>query len=558
MPSRHRAWSPSKLRSSKTMRNTPPFRVVVLSGPICSGKSSLSQLLQSKYSARVVKTRRLIQIAKPRTKNSRLALQRAGNALDRQHGPRWITNALSNVIEERKGTIPKGLYVVDSVRKREQIEAIRTAFGPAVYHIHLVAEDDELERRYESWGSSADAKGYKDASAEKTERRVRKLADIADIVVYTDRSSKESVLVRSVALLGLYARSSNPLVDVLVGGQYGSEGKGNIVAHIAPEYDLLVRVGGPNAGHKVYACPKPEVYYHLPSGTGRAGKARLLLGAGAVIHPKNLLKEIANSQVDAERLSIDPNAVIIEDCDLQQEADVLASIGSTGQGVGAASARKIMGRGIYGDSNGVRLARDVNELKPFIGDAQQIFEQCYTQGKKILLEGTQGTMLSIHHGEYPHVTSRDTSVSGCLADAGIAPSNVNRVVMVCRTYPIRVGGPSGPIERELTYDQISQRSGVAKEELRRNEKTTTTGRLRRFGEFDWWRFKRAVQLNGPTDIALTFVDYLGVDNRDAYRYEQLSEDTLRFIEEVERVSGRPVSLISTAFNWRNIIDRRSW
>lgn len=540
------------------MHNSLVFRVVVLSGQICSGKSSLSELLRSKYAAEEVKTRRLIQMAKPRTKDSRLALQRAGNALDKEIGPQWIRDALLRVVEEGAGDVPEGLYVVDSVRKREQIDAIRTAFGPAVYHVHLVAEEDELERRYENRGSSADLKSYKAARAEKTERGVPKLAAIADIVVHTDRSSEQSVLVRATSLLGLYARNSQPLVDVLVGGQYGSEGKGNIVAHIAPEYDLLVRVGGPNAGHKVYARPKPEVYYHLPSGTGRAGKAKLLLGAGAVIHPRKLLEEIADSQLDSERLSIDPNAMIIEDVDLQEEANVLSSIGSTAQGVGAASARKIMGRGTYGDVKGLRLARDVKELELYIRDAQQVLETCYTQGKKILLEGTQGTALSMHHGKYPHVTSRDTSVSGCLADAGIAPGNVNKIVMVCRTFPIRVEGPSGPIESELTYEQLSRRTGVSEEELRRNERTTTTNRLRRFGEFDWWQFKRAVQINGPTDIALTFVDYLELANREAYRYEQLSEDTLRFIEEVERVSGRPVSLISTAFNWRNVIDRRSW
>lgn len=80
-----------------------------------------------------------------------------------------------------------------------------------------------------------------------------------------------------------YPRSNAALVDVLIGGQYGSEGKGNIVGHISPEYDLLVRVGGPNAGHQVYAEPKPEKYYHLPSGTLRAPNAKLLLGPGAVI-----------------------------------------------------------------------------------------------------------------------------------------------------------------------------------------------------------------------------------------------------------------------------------
>ena len=82
------------------------------------------------------------------------------------------------------------------------------------------------------------------------------------------------------------------------------------------------------------------------------------------------------------------------------------------------------------------------------------------QGQRILLEGTQGTSLSLHHGPYPHVTTRDTTVSGCLADAGIAPSNVRRIIMVCRTYPIRVGGPSGPLAYEVDMQAIHERSGI--------------------------------------------------------------------------------------------------
>ena len=533
------------------------FRVVILSGPICSGKSSLAKLLQSKYEADCIKTRDLIVAAKPKAAKTRRGLQRAGNALDKSFGPQWIVNQLYRQIDDRGGATAEGLYVVDSVRKEEQISAIRDAYGPAVHHIHLDAEASELRSRYEQrYGDGADDYGV--VSRERTESGVRALEKIADIVVRTDRCTQESILVRAISLLGLYVRHSVPLVDVLVGGQFGSEGKGNIVAHVAPEYDLLVRVGGPNAGHKVFAEPGPEVYFHLPAGTGRATNARLLLGAGAVIYPKKLMEEIAKSQVEAERLSIDPQAMIIEDVDIEVERQALASIGSTTQGVGAASARKITGRGSYGVDMGLRLAKDVEELRPFIRESQDVLEGCYLRGQRILLEGTQGTGLSIHHGWYPHVTSRETSVSGCLADAGIAPTYVNRVVMVCRTFPIRVGGPSGPMGIELTYEDLSQRSGLKEEELLRIEKTTTTRRQRRLGEFDWWELKRAVQLNGPTDLALTFVDYLTKANRKAYRYEQLSEDTLRFVEEVERVSGRPVSLISTDFNWRNVIDRRNW
>jgi adenylosuccinate synthase len=275
------------------------------------------------------------------------------------------------------------------------------------------------------------------------------------------------------------------------------------------------------------------------------------------------LAEITEHDVSADRLSIHPQAMIIEETDRELETQMLASIGSTAQGVGAASARKIMGRGGKTDP-AVRLAKDVPELRPYVRDTQEILERAFAQGSSVLLEGTQGTTLSIHHGDYPHVTSRDTTVAGCLADAGIAVTRVRRVVMVCRTYPIRVADPiikgetSGPMASPVTYEELSERSGIDIEPLMKIETTTTTKRQRRVGNFDWEQLRRSTFLNGPTDIALTFVDYLDVNNQAAFRFEQLTPDTLRFVEEVERVTGVPVSLISTNFSWRNVIDRRAW
>ena len=111
---------------------------------------------------------------------------------------------------------------------------------------------------------------------------------------------------------------------------------------------------------------------------------------------------------------------------------------------------------------------------------------------------------------------------------------------------------------EVSYETLSERSGIPVDQLKTTEKTTTTNRQRRLAEFDWEQLRLSALLNGPTDIALTFVDYISVENRNAFRYEQLTTETLRFVEEVERVSGVPVNLISTNFHWRNVIDRRSW
>lgn len=463
-------------------------------------------------------------------------------------------------MESRKeGSTPTGLYVVDSVRISGQIHSIRKAYGADVHHIHLTARDDELQRRIEERGAPSDQHiSYEELKRNRTEKNIEKLAELADVVVSTDRCTSGAAVVRATALLNLYPRSSNALVDVIIGGQYGSEGKGNIVGHIAPEYDLLIRVGGPNAGHSVYAEPTPEKYYHLPSGTRRAPNANLLLGPGAVIYPPKLLKEIQEHEVSAERLSIDPQAMIISDDDITDEEKRFGNISSTAQGVGIASARKMLGRSDYKDGKSKHLAKDNDLLKPYIREAHEVVAKAFVNGHRIMLEGTQGTSLSLHHGEYPHVTTRDTTVSGCLSDAGIAPMDVRRIVLVCRTYPIRVGGPSGDMELEVSIEDIAERSGIPLKELEKTERTTTTDRPRRIAEFDWEQFKRSVQLNGPTDIALTFVDYFTIKNRVAYRFEQLDETTLQFIEEVERVSGRPVTLLSTAFDWRNVIDRRAW
>ena len=138
---------------------------------------------------------------------------------------------------------------------------------------------------------------------------------------------------------------------------------------------------------------------------------------------------------------------------------------------------------------------------------------------------------------------------------------MRKVIIVCRTYPIRVESPeketSGPL-RDISWEENARRSGYSAEKLRKAEKTTTTNRRRRVGEFEWSLLHRAALLNGATDIALTFTDYISRDNVNAKRFEQLTQETINFIQEVERVAGAPVSLISTGFNSRSIIDRRSW
>ena len=525
--------------------------IVVVSGPVAGGKSVLARSLADRFDGVRLSTRELLMTRLgPNEPPTRQALQRLGAELDTETGGRWIVDRLSRRIFDA----PQRLVVIDSARIAGQVEGLRQAFGREVRHVHVTASRETCAARYEERHARAEvqeALSYDDVLADPTEAKIEDLAPMADIAVDTDRDGPDDVVVRVAAQLGLLDREHAPCVDVVIGGGYGSEGKGNIAFHLAPEYDLLIRVGGPNAAHKVYLA-SGEIFTHfsLPSGT-QAGQAQLALGPGAVIYPPELLSEIPRCDVNTDRLWIDPHVMIIEDADKAAEQTLVGTIGSTASGTGNATARRIL-RG-----EDVRLARDVPELHPYIRPVHEVLERAYATRQRIMLEGTQGTGLSLHHGPYPFVTSRDTNVAGCLAEAGIAPARVRKVVLVVRTYPIRVGGESGPLTTELTWEAIERRSGLTG--LAAKELTSKTGRLRRVGEPEWDLLRRAAILNAPTDIALTFADYIDTRNGEAWRFEQLTDETIRFIDEVERVTGARVSLISIGFMPdRGIIDRRQW
>lgn len=527
-------------------------RIILISGPISSGKTTLSRGLADRFKMLPIKTRDLLveRLGEGRP-TQRKDLQAEGDRLDRRTSGQWVLEELNRRLRQ---TDEDATVLVDAVRILAQIDAIREAYGSIVTHIHLTAPQEVLAKRYNE--TKSDTLGYEEVSRNRTERRIDMLQDPADVVIDTNRCNEEDVLVRAACHLGLYGKESSGFVDVIVGGQYGSEGKGQIAHYLAREYDLLVRVGGPNAGHKVYETPEPYTHHHLPSGT-RKSDARLLIGAGAVIRVPSLLNEIADCNIDVDRLRIDRNAMIISDQDIDHEGSLVQTIGSTGQGVGSATARRIMGR-----SEPAQLAQDIPDLRPYLCNGLDVLNDYFYQNGRVCLEGTQRTGLSLYHGGYPRVTSRDTTVSGCLAEAGIPPSRVRRVVMVCRSYPIRVqdppGGTSGFMSQPISLEEISKRSGIELQTLQQTETTSTTHRPRRIAEFDWNLLRKSTLLNGPTDLALTFTDYLSAKNSSARRFEQLHPDTINFIQEVERVSGARVSLIATGFNPRSIIDRRSW
>lgn len=535
-----------------------PNRVIILSGKVGAGKSTVANCLTDRFAAKFgvkqIKTRHILKERAKGIPSERAALQAFGEKLDRATNGWWVEQGVREFADKLATNMT---IIVDAVRVPSQVRALRQAYGRRVFHVHLEASDEELGRRYKTRRTDEirELATYADVQRNKTERSVPRLARIADVVIRTDRCTPDDVLVRVASHLGFYGGRSAPLVDVLIGGQYGSEGKGQVSAFLAPEYDLLVRVGGPNAGHKVYEEPKPYAFRLLPSGT-RVCEAQILIGAGAVINVDRILREISECKVSKDRLFIDPQAMIIEGSDIQAELTLRARLGSTAQGVGMATARRIKRQ------KNVRLARDIKVLKPYLRPGREVLHEKFRDGKRVLLEGTQGTALSIYHGMYPYVTSRDTTVAGCLAEAGISATRVRKVVMVCRTYPIRVQNPkhgtSGPMSAEITWEEVARRSGYNVDQLKEAEKTTTTKSQRRVAEFDWKLLHIASSVNAPTDIALTFVDYLAKANTEARRFEQLTSETIRFVEEVEKVASCPVTLISTRFHTRAIIDRRMW
>lgn len=540
-------------------------RIVILSGPVGSGKSTLARQLVNHYGAAHVQTQELMKDEAAQRRDAlpekRRALQEYGDRLDQDTDGQWVADGVARMIADDEVTSP--LVVVDAARILAQIDKLRAAFLDRVTHIHLHAPANELGERYERRREGShlqELENYEQVAENATEQKTVTLGKDADISIDTSRCSVEDVETRAVAALRLGSSRSRRLVDVLIGGQYGSEGKGNIAFFLAPEYDVLMRVGGPNAGHKV---PVEGHYTHrlLPSGTLANPRATLLIGPGATLDLNVLLREVAECGVEQGRLFIDPQAMIIEGADIEEEKRLTETIGSTGRGGGAAASRRIMGRSNAIDVP-VRLAKDTFELQPYLGSAREILENTFRAGGRVLLEGTQGTGLSIFHGHYPHVTSRDTTTAGTLAEAGVGLHRVRRIIVVIRTYPIRVGNPingeSGHMSQELDWAEIAARSGHDSAELVALEKGSVSGTQRRVGEFDWVQLKATSELNGATDIALTFSDYIDKKNQGARRFDQLTPESVNFIEEVERVAGAPVTLIGTRFDRRSVIDRREW
>lgn len=299
-------------------------------------------------------------------------------------------------------------------------------------------------------------------------------------------------------------------LTVLVGGQYGSEGKGAVVAHIASDYKVHVRVGSPNAGHTIYWNGEKHVMQSIPCGWINPD-ADIVIGRGALLNMKQFMKELVHIMQYypnfMTRLFIDAEAGILDEKFHEQEGGVNGEmhhrIGSTGEGVGPARVARI-----NRDPSNFRQFKDVAEEygleKCMVYNTPKFLAKIQDAGFNVLIEGTQGSGLSLLHSHWPYCTSIDTNAAGIISEVGIAPSRVTDVLMVVRTYPIRVAGNSGPMKNEITWDELNNRIGGGI----KAEKTTVTKKIRRIAEWDDDLFEQSCILNHPTEIALTFADYV--------------------------------------------------
>jgi adenylosuccinate synthase len=325
-------------------------------------------------------------------------------------------------------------------------------------------------------------------------------------------------------------------VTVVVGGQFGGEGKGKVAHYLAQETKarIAVRVGGSNSGHTVIdSSGSPIIFRHLPT-AAMLPDVTCVLGAGSYINPDILLSEVFRIGLPPNRLLIDPNAMIVTERELHEERDssLRESIASTLSGTGAAVSRRVR------REPSTLFAKDEKRLEQFIKPVVQFLRENLNVGKRIIIEGTQGFGLSLLHSKYyPYVTSRDTTAAAFVSEAGVSPLDVDDVVLVIRAFPIRVGGNSGPLPNEIDWDAISSEAGQQTPIL---EHTSVTKTVRRVGRFDSEIVRHAIMVNQPTRIVLNHLDYIDMLCRQKLI---LTEKATEFSCDIESVIGRKIDYL---------------
>ncbi|WP_018877083.1 MULTISPECIES: adenylosuccinate synthase [unclassified Thioalkalivibrio] len=331
---------------------------------------------------------------------------------------------------------------------------------------------------------------------------------------------------------------------VVLGSQWGDEGKGKIVDRLTEDAAAVVRFqGGHNAGHTLVIGGEKTVLHLIPSGILREG-VECMIGNGVVLSPEALITEM--EELEAKGVPVADRLRLSDACQLilpyhvaldhaREKARGKAAIGTTGRGIGPAYEDKVARRGLRLDDlfHRERLAAKLGEVMDYHNfalkhyfkaptvDQQEVLEQCLAhaerlqpmvtdvagrlhalreQGKDVMFEGAQGTLLDIDHGTYPFVTSSNTTAGGASTGSGVGPRDIDYVLGITKAYTTRVG--AGPFPTEL-FDNMGEH--LARQG---NEFGSTTGRARRCGWFDAVALKRAVQVNTISGLCMTKLDVL--------------------------------------------------
>jgi adenylosuccinate synthase len=328
---------------------------------------------------------------------------------------------------------------------------------------------------------------------------------------------------------------------IVVGGFFGDEGKGKVGAYLAlaDKPSIAVRCGSINAGHTVSFSGKTWKLRLVPTFFVNSSTT-LMLAAGALIRLDVFFKEVEETGAKG-RIYVDRNAGVIEEKHVEAEKNdpfLAKDVGSTLQGVGFAMADRVLRK--------LRLAKDFEVLKEYIADVAQEVNCALDRGELVYIEGVQGTFLSLYHGTYPYVTSRDTTAAAFASEVGVGPKRVDHVIVVFKSYVTRVGG--GPLEGELTREEA--------EKLGLVEVATVTGRRRRAALFNTQLARRAIMLNSATQIAITRLDTLYPQDRCVREWGNLSKEAKNWLENLEKELGVPITIISTGEDALCTIDRR--
>jgi len=325
-------------------------------------------------------------------------------------------------------------------------------------------------------------------------------------------------------------------ISIVIGGQFGSEGKGKVTHFFAKKYkaSAVIRVGGPNSGHTVINEKGDAVIFkHLPTSSIIPG-IKSVLTAGHYINLEIMQSEINSSKISSDDLLIDPFAVIITNDDINNEnkGGLVQKIGSTGCGLGSAILNRIS------RSERTLFAKDVDFLKKYISNTNEYLRELINRGERIIIEGTQGFGLSLLHSNlYPYSTSRDTTAAGFLSESGLSPLDVDDIIMVIRAFPIRVAGNSGPLINEISWNEVTNLSGSEVEIV---EFTSVSKKIRRVAKFDAEIVKRAISYNKPTQIVLNHLDYL---DKSLCNTNTNSKKIRDFVESVEADIGRKIDYL---------------